>query len=517
MILRNDQDIFCNKIIGALPAHNNLCAQLPTGGGKTICFSSISSRYIKRNQFNSVLISVHRQELIKQTIKTLYNANGIIAQPIVAGMRSVPEARVYVGMIESTHKRLAHLPPIGLKIIDEAHIAVHNKLIDDLPSPYTIGFSATPVMTSRKNPMNKFYSEIVCGASIHELIELHSLAQNVTYAPKDVVERTKLQVKNNEFDDRFMGNEFSKPRYVQNIIDAYEKWSKHDKTIIFNCNIEHSKKVNAAFIAAGYNSMHLDGTMTDLERMHILNWFKHTHDAILNNVAIATVGFDEPTIRTVIVNRATMSMSLWLQICGRGSRYLVNKSMFTIIDMGANAITHGDWCDDRDWHYLFHNPRLPANGAAPIKLCPVCDYINHAAAQICKGTLETGEDCGYVFPVKLSPIEEKFEEFVMLTRNIDVHKIINENKHRKENYVFYKIGIELADEAKKTFSHIDDKIATFILSKYNTLVKQWCVDTKKTYSQWMQRTAPEHLFSELKKRFAKWMNPLEAGTHVNEY
>jgi superfamily II DNA or RNA helicase len=53
----------------------------------------------------------------------------------------------------------------------------------------------------------------------------------------------------------------------------------------------------------------------------------------LTSVGILTTGFDEPTVDTIILNRATKSLTLY-QMIGRGSRKLPNKDMFTVIDLG---------------------------------------------------------------------------------------------------------------------------------------------------------------------------------------
>jgi superfamily II DNA or RNA helicase len=50
---------------------------------------------------------------------------------------------------------------------------------------------------------------------------------------------------------------------------------------------------------------HLDNTSSTEERKDILQWFKKTPDAILTSVGILTTGFDEPTVDTIILNRAT--------------------------------------------------------------------------------------------------------------------------------------------------------------------------------------------------------------------
>jgi hypothetical protein len=56
------------------------------------------------------------------------------------------------------------------------------------------------------------------------------------------------------------------------------------------------------------------------------------------------------------------------------------------LDLGGNALHHGDWCASRDWKDIFENPDKPSDGKgiAPIKLCTGCEAILPASATICK-------------------------------------------------------------------------------------------------------------------------------------
>ena len=62
---------------------------------------------------------------------------------------------------------------------------------------------------------------------------------------------------------------------------------------------------------------------------------------ILVNVGIATTGYDYPPTQTVILNKKTKSLALYLQMLGRGSRPFKGKEYFNVIDMGSNIIEHG--------------------------------------------------------------------------------------------------------------------------------------------------------------------------------
>jgi type I site-specific restriction endonuclease len=100
----------------------------------------------------------------------------------------------------------------------------------------------------------------------------------------------------------------------------------------------------------------LDSTFSDKDRKDVLLWFKNTPDAILTSVGILTTGFDEPTVQTIILNRATRSLTLYHQMIGRGSRRLPNKDKFKLIDLGNNVRRFGLWQDYLNWHDAFRFP-----------------------------------------------------------------------------------------------------------------------------------------------------------------
>ena len=493
MKLREYQEQSVIKVAQKLTTNRKIVFQLATGGGKTITFSAITKRYIEKSG-KAVLILVHRKELMVQTCRTLFNAYNISAQVIKAGMKTVPKSAVYVGMVESTIRRLPE--DIGLVIIDEAHNLSFSKMFQHFETQLIIGFTATPLTSNKKKPLKDYYQDIVCGVDIPDLIQQGSLCQNITFAPKDTVDASKLKVKAGEYDEGMMAMEFSNKKHISNTVSAYEAHSKNTKTLIFNCSIAHSDLVTQAFIEAGYNCRSLDSTMSN--RDEIIKWYMTTPDAILCNVAILTTGFDAPDTETIIMNRATLSMPLWLQCCGRGSRPTDAKSSFTIIDMGQNAITHGDWCDSRDWENIFFNPpKVGKPGVAPVKNCPECDAIIAVRTGTCKY-------CGHIFPPPEIEEAERMSDFVIVTKGIDVPSLIESNREKKEYYPFFLIGKQLAAAAKKTVPVMNEDTFNFILRNYDELAKQWCKEKDKRYNDWHKERAKFTLIEELQKQFPKW-------------
>lgn len=142
----------------------------------------------------------------------------------------------------------------------------------------------------------------------------------------------------------------------EKLLHAYTEKAIGTKTLIFNNGINTSLYVYETFKEAGYAIRHLDNTSSSEERKEILSWFKKTPDAVLTSVGILTTGFDEPTVKTIILNRATKSLTLYFQMIGRGSRKLPNKSDFTVIDLGNNAARFGLWNEPIDWQHIFKSP-----------------------------------------------------------------------------------------------------------------------------------------------------------------
>lgn len=488
--------------------HRRIIMQAPTGAGKSVIFATLIARYLSRNKRN-VLIVCHREKLVRQSRKALYDWYGIIAEPVFAETKRLAQANVYSGMAETLYRRFTKNPNyiqnIGLLVVDEAHLGMFNKFIELHPDILVIGFTATPISASKKKPLNGVYHEIVCGPQINDLIHEGSLSLNITHRVKDNIDRSKLKIKNGEFDETWMADMMSRPKHVNNTVEAYRKFALGRKTIVFNCNIEHSKVVCDAFNDAGYICRHLDGYMPKSEAEATLQWFEETPNAILCNVAVATTGFDIPDISAVVINRATKSLPLYLQMAGRGSRIAPGKKDFKIIDMGKNYVEHGDWSDDRDWQDWFTNPGKPSDGSgvAPVKDCPNCEAMLHASVKVCP---HCGADCS-----KAPVYDDELVEFETLVQGkplvLDVPQMIHiATTHGHKDYAaLHQIKSKIVHQARHEWrmNKLTDRLAYRLLAMYHDAAKVWCHQKGKRFNQWHKETTQKWLFEELYRVF-KW-------------
>lgn len=484
--------------------------QLPTGAGKTICFSYLCKRYLDR--FNKeILIIVHREELLNQSKTTLYDLYNIKSEAIIPKNKNISRSDVYIGMVETCNNRLKknenYFRNVGLVIIDECHIGSFTKIHQYFDNAIIIGVTATPISASKKLPMNKIYQTICCGVDIPFLIDFHCKNPNrglvpcITYAANNGNIKSSLHVRGGDYDQGEMSQAFSKSKHVNNTVEKYIAHGNGKKALVFNCSIEHNCLVNQAFIDAGFNSRHLDSEHEDEYRKETLKWFKDTPGAILNNVGILTTGFDEPSIEVIIPNRATKSLPLWLQMCGRGARPYQDKQYFTIIDMGDNVKDHLEWSEARDWEWEFNNPGKPkkASGVAPIKICIECEGIIPIQAVACKW-------CGALQPIREPTYDDILGEFIIVTRNLDVKALIKQQHARNNQYqVLHKIKESVIKGAPK--GKIGDEQAYKLLAAYNEKVQEWCKETNKRYDDFHKIVPAEWFMEEMLKVF-KWKPPL---------
>lgn len=360
--LYNYQKIAIEEIFQRFDAavdNYHLLYQLPTGGGKTVIFSEIVRRYISKYN-KKVLVLTHRIELSKQTSNML-NEFGVDNKIInsTANLDDQDNYDCFVAMVETLKNRLTDdkldISDIGLLIVDEAHYNSFTKIFKFFDDSLILGVTATPLSSNIKLPMYENYQELYVGETIEHLIENRYLANANMYSYN--VGLTSLEVgANGDYTVKSSEDLYTNVDMLSKLVSAYEETSKGKKTLIFNNGIHTSIQVFHAFKRAGYPIAHLDNTNTKKERDFILRWFKKTPNAIITSVSILTTGFDEPTIESIIMNRATKSLTLYYQMIGRGSRILDNKSSFNVVDLGNNFHRFGAWGADLDWQRMFRAP-----------------------------------------------------------------------------------------------------------------------------------------------------------------
>jgi superfamily II DNA or RNA helicase len=422
-----------------------LCA--PTGSGKTIMFTYMISRAVDKGK--KCLIVTDRTELLTQAGGTLENFN---IRPIeIKPNKKLNSLNgvIYVGMAQTLKRRIKDqmyidfLAGLDLIIFDEAHKQEFNDLMPYITEKtIVIGATATPHREGNQISLHEFYKDIVEVTTISELIELGFLAKPHTYGVK--VDLSKVKTKGGDYDQDQVAKVYDEVKMYHGVYENYTRLTPNKKGIIFASNIASSIQLVTDFKSRGLPIEHIDGNTPTGERKRILKWFKDTPNALISNVGILNAGFDEPNLEVVILYRATKSISLFLQMCGRGSRTTETKKDFTILDFGNNIQRHGFWEQTRQWNLI---KKKKKEGVAPVKDCPSCGAILPVSIMTCT-------ECGYIFQktekeeeedliVELSKLSYQQIKDEILTADFKKLEQIALAKGYKKTWIYYHLKTEL--------------------------------------------------------------------------
>lgn len=479
------------KYLGEMPQGSNLLYQLPTGGGKTVVFSEIAKRYINQSQ-KKVVVLTHRIELSLQTSKMLtgFGVKNKIINSEVKEFSDQDEYMCFVAMVETLNNRLqeekVEIKNIGLVIIDEAHYNSFRKLFKYFEQSTILGVTATPLSSNIKLPMKDHYQKLIVGESITSLIQKKFLAKANMYNYDVGLQSLKLGISGDytvKSSDELYGNQ----SMLGKLLTAYQEIALGTKTLIFNNGINTSRYVHETFKKAGYNVRHLDNKNSASERREILDWFSNTPDAILTSVSILTTGFDEPTVDTIILNRATRSLTLYFQMIGRGSRVLPNKNEFTVVDLGNNIARFGPWDAPIDWQEIFHFPDF---------------YLENI-----KNDEEIEREFVYEMPLEL---REKFSKSDAIEFDIkeEYKKVFAQGLKSKT-----VLERSIEQHAQICVENAEDVFDARILAKalkeeiaYRVRQYSYCImNNTKNYKEWLEEDYERKLRSSISRRFAAKM------------
>ncbi len=349
-----------------------ILVQAETGWGKSILIGHLAN-----NLQGRTLILTHRIELLKQNSEWIDDL-GILT----AKVKKNEPLKKFKNVIAMTQTAKARFDKYGYDyigdfdnvIVDETHVDYFKQVYEALNFNLLIGLTATPIIykkekrtendvdMTRKLSLADDFDTLLQGIGVNELIDLGYLTEDkyTELTPPNLDKLIRSDSNPDGYTSNSLTEVFGSHASIKMVLEAYGK-REGTKTIIFNPTTKVNKKLYEAFIDAGfgdrvkmYDSVNKS---KDEKREDVVSWYKTTKDAILLNVGVFTTGFDVSDIETIIYNKSTMSLGLWLQSCGRGGRVAEGKESFMIMDLGLNIRRHGFWSDDRDWseHFIIHN------------------------------------------------------------------------------------------------------------------------------------------------------------------
>jgi DNA repair protein RadD len=172
--------------------------------------------------------------------------------------------------------------------------------------------------------------------------------------------------------------------------------------LVFCAGIEHAEHMAIALNAEGVNTRAVHSRLSPQDRAAILSSFMEGRlDAITNN-NVLTTGFDCPRVDLIGMARATVSVGLWVQMLGRGTRPAPCKDSCLVLDFAGNRPRLGPV----DAPHIPKPKKGEKTGEIPCKICEHCGCYAHISARVC-------EACGEPFPTATKLKQRAGEQAIM--------------------------------------------------------------------------------------------------------
>ena len=397
IVLRPYQKPLYDDIMTALETNDRVLAQADTGYGKSVIIGHLANNLPGRT-----LILTHRIELLNQNQVFIEDCGVLTAK--IKKNEPLKRRRSVIAMAQTVAARYkkygsSYIGEFDNVITDEVHVDFFRAVYDQLGKIKLIGLTATPIKSEtetkivqgvefiRKVGFESDFDVLIQGVKTQELIDLGYLTKdyNIQLTPPDLNKLVQSEATPDGYTSKSLTEVFGTSASIATVIEGYEKYSIGQKTLVFNPTTKVNKAMYDEFIALGYQNVKMYDSVNIVDgqtRKGITDWFKNTDDAILLNVGVFTTGFSVNDLMTILYNKATRSLSLYLQSVGRGSRIVKApkfKERFLVLDMGLNIARLGKWSDVRDWDEYFRHGEWKIkreNDILDFWECQECGFFN---------------------------------------------------------------------------------------------------------------------------------------------
>jgi DNA repair protein RadD len=395
---------------------------LPTGGGKTVCFTYMAQRAVERGV--SVLIVVHRRELVGQVSEALKQW-GVRHGCITPSHKPTCDF-VQVAMVQTLARRLKMdrkgLLRFGLVIVDEAHHCVAASAWGDVlrhnAGAKFLGVTATPCRLDGKGlgiSSGGFFDALVCGPSVSDLVERGRLAAPVVFAPDQSVDLSGVKKRGGDYVSGALASRMDSATLTGDAVLHYRKHCNGAPAIAFTVTTEHAGHVARDFGAAGFQAAVLTGSTPDRDRARMIRDLGAGRLNVLASCNVVSEGTDIPTVTAAILLRPTASYALAMQQMGRALRTAPGKDRAIILDHAGNCHRHGLPTEYVEWTL----DGVQRKTADDLKPCYACQSLVPARASVCPA-------CGHVLRTASADRETNPQETLPMVRSGELAELTPE-------------------------------------------------------------------------------------------
>lgn len=375
----------------------NPVIEMPTGSGKSWIIAEFCRYSLQNWPQTRVLMLTHVKELIEQNHDKLLQVWSDAPVGIYsAGLDSkVNDKQITFAGVQSMHRAINLFQPFNVIMIDECHLVNHKdkgiyrKIINYFkaknPRLRIIGLTATPYRLGHGliyEGSQSIFNGLINPVSIAQLIELKYLAVLRSKCTDFQYDVSKVKVKGGEYVEHELQKAVdTQPQNEKVANEIIARAEDRKAWLIFCPGVDHAHHMQQTLQDKGINTKCITGDTPKDERKHILTEFKAGNIRAITNANVLTTGFDYADIDLLVFTRPTKSMSLYIQMAGRGMRLKSHTDHCLVLDFAGLITTHGP---------------VTAPGVDIIK-CPMCSVANVESEHHCVG-------CGFDLTQKQCPV-----------------------------------------------------------------------------------------------------------------
>jgi superfamily II DNA or RNA helicase len=339
-------DAVWNDLRGGL---RRVAVVLPTGMGKTVILSRFVQRYRSVSPLR-VVILVHRDELVSQTVDKLLSVDRTLDVGVVKAARNDVAAQVIVASIQTlaSSRRLWQLASVGLVIVDECHHAPSKTYMDVLEhfgcftstGAVAVGFTATMTRADSKGLGDvwekvSYTKDIEWGIRHKFLCDVRAKAIKVDV---DLSGADRLGLKDYSAED--LGKLLGTEQTADAIVSAYQDYAPDRSGILFAPTVATTWQFAEALSTAGFSAEVVTGKTPLAERRDIYARSRAGDTRVICNAMVLTEGFDAPWISCGVIARPTKHVGLYMQMTGRILRPWPGKADALLLDVAGVTRRH---------------------------------------------------------------------------------------------------------------------------------------------------------------------------------
>lgn len=402
----------------------NPLVDLATGCGKSLVMASLIRDLVEGWPDMRIMVITHVAELIEQNYLELcglwpFAPAGIYSAGL--GRRDSRSQIIFAG-IQTVHNKAAQIGHVDVLMVDECHLiptkgnTMYRRFIDAMravnPDLKILGLTATPYRLDSgrlDEGEDRLFDRVVYTYGVGDGIRegyLAPLTSKPTATEYDVRGVAKLggDFKQGALEAAVNTSELNQAVVSEIIAKGHDRRS----WLCFCAGVQAALDVRDEFRRRGITCETVTGETPKEERRRILEDFKAYRIQCVTNNAVLTTGFNHKGVDLLAFMRPTLSVSLYVQKAGRGTRPIYAEGMpLGTVEERLAAIAAGpkpnclvlDFAKliDRHGPVDMVQPRTPGKGEgeAPIKICPQdiggCGEKVHISVMTC-------QCCGYEFP-----------------------------------------------------------------------------------------------------------------------